>query len=147
MKMIILACIAGLSTLELLLFPEVADAQTYFDISKCSNADFFDGYTDGVLNSSHKGPCAGISSRSFNPDRTWSTLVPSQGYTQSGIVNSPGIIILTPPQTLWGQTALPSVPRVCAQTFNNFQISGAITIWDQRWNLSSQSGNSAYGCN
>jgi len=41
----------------------------------------------------------------------------------------------------------PAQPRVCARTYSNTQIDGAVTIFGQKWHLSNQSGNSAEGCN
>jgi hypothetical protein len=41
----------------------------------------------------------------------------------------------------------PVQPRVCARTYSNTQLSGAVTIFNQRWDISNQSGNSADGCN
>lgn len=38
-------------------------------------------------------------------------------------------------------------PRVCARTYNNIQLNGAVTILGQRWDISNQSGSSAEGCN
>jgi hypothetical protein len=40
-----------------------------------------------------------------------------------------------------------SVPRVCARQYSNTQLSGAVTIFNQRWDISNQSGSSADGCN